>query len=235
MRKISVASTYANDILINDQGQVLERRPGGPMYFIRNALEKTSVPFTTFCCEPLDVEILVTSKGEFGKVPGRPIKRHISELGKEKGTVLVSTLLDEWVIDPENIPEKLCIDLQGYVRSADNFGKKRAWIGSEQFGDKVFCMKGTEEEVNCLPPSVRESQKQRLLIVTKGEKGLDVYCNGRLTELPASPVTGPSDTIGAGDTFFAYFVVNMCKGYSAVVAAQDAMRKVATFLKEKKQ
>lgn len=229
---IHIVSTYANDILLDDQGVVFARHPGGPIRFIERALTDVDVPHQSHSGEDMDVEILVTDKGEFGRVSQQPAPRKLSEIGAPKWAI-VSTVLDEWTIDDAAIPQKLFVDIQGYVRDGGIFVQKRQWSISPQTAQKIYCVKGTEEEITYIPADILESQKQRLLIVTKGADGVDIYHKGKLTTVPAVKVRTLKDTIGAGDTFLAYLAASLYAGLSVPDAGMRAAHKTAEFLRTK--
>ncbi len=57
--EISVLSTWATEILKNDQGEVLSRQDGGPIMFIRDALKNSGVKNRLYFGPRVDVEILI--------------------------------------------------------------------------------------------------------------------------------------------------------------------------------
>jgi sugar/nucleoside kinase (ribokinase family) len=230
---ISVVSSFSEDIIVNDRNEQLKRiRGAGPAYFITNALRDEAIAFDLLADDTTQVEILVTPEGEFGKVPTRsPIKPIDAKLAD---WTIISTILNEWDITSVTVwPSHLFVDLQGYVRNDDDFGKKQRWDDIALFADKIFCLKGTVEEMKYVPAKVREGQKRRLLIITNGSRGLDLYYKGGHTYIPCKRVTGQKNTIGAGDTFMAYFVASMYKGCAPVDAARHASGKTTCFLENK--
>ena len=125
------------------------------------------------------------------------------------------------------------VDIQGYVRNGNDFGKKQVWNEVREIAPNIFCLKGTKEEVNYVPQDVLEYQKNRLLIVTDGSNGLEIFYKGGGFSVPAEKISKPKDTIGAGDTFFGFFVSSMYKGYDPEEAAREASKKTANFLQSK--
>jgi hypothetical protein len=126
LEHISVVSTKATDTLVDPTGRIISEQPGGPMAFIERALQVSDAPYDSFCGDVLDVQILITDSGEFGKVPVIPPSRNLSKLCVSRWTIL-STILDEWAIDELPLPERLFVDLQGYVRDGHDFGRKHVW------------------------------------------------------------------------------------------------------------
>lgn len=120
---IVVATSRATDILLRPDGSIINTSEGGPALFIENALRNSQVPFSMHEGERLTVEIEVHEDGEYGRIS--PVKscRRLNELNIQ-GWCLVSSLLDEWMLDG-NIPDRLFVDIQGYVRDGSAFGSKK--------------------------------------------------------------------------------------------------------------
>jgi sugar/nucleoside kinase (ribokinase family) len=229
----SVLSTFAQDILLRENGEVISRQSGGPILFLERALQASNVPFHLLYGETIDVEILMTDHGEFGRISNPP-KILPFPLEEVADWVVVSTVLKEWELDKiERFQGKVFVDIQGYVRSGQDFGRKQVWQEATDFAEKIFCMKGTRQEVSFLPESVREDQKNRLLIATDGGNGLELFYEGKNFYVPAGEPIKPRDTIGAGDTFFGYFVAAMYKGADPENAAKHATEKTRDFLLKK--
>jgi sugar/nucleoside kinase (ribokinase family) len=75
-----------------------------------------------------------------------------------------------------------------------------------------------------------EKQKQKVLIVTKGDRGVDLYVAGELYSIPPKKVVTGRDTIGAGDTFLASFTSQYLATQNPVGSAHFAMDHVSEFL-----
>jgi hypothetical protein len=231
---VTLVSTYTEDVLVDDFGTTLRSVKGGPAYFISKALEDIEIPVTCVTGDPMTVEILLRTDGEFGRIVDIPkrqtLPRDISDW------VIVSTVLDEWdIINTVAKPKYLCVDLQGFVRDGREFGSKHAWAEAINAISIAYCIKGTKEEISFLPPEAIEQQKQKLLVITDGSEGLDLYFKGTRTHIDGVTIRGLPDTIGAGDTFFGYFVGGMHAGAAPAEAARNAVVKTAEFLQRKKQ
>lgn len=232
LEAISVISSFTEDILLNHKNELLETHDAGPAFFISNALKDDETPFRLISGNSMTVEILITPEGEFGRIPEKPDTQPITASLSE--WTILSTVLNEW--DPQSIrkwPTRLFVDLQGFVRNGNDFGKKQTWKEISSLADNIFCLKGTAEEIKYIPASVLKSQKQRLLLITHGGRGVDVFYKGQHTFVPAKKINGLRNTIGAGDTFLAYFISSMYKGKQPVEAAGYACAKTATFLETK--
>lgn len=231
--RISVLSTYATDKLVRSNGEIISEQPGGPIIFLENALRAAQVPYRLYHGEQIDVEILITDEGEFGKIPhpAKPLPLPVDV----SDWIIISTLLREWNLGGVAFFRgKVFVDIQGYVRNGNDFGKKMIWEEAKEFAKNIFCLKGTREEVSCLPAEVQKDQKEnRLLIATDGRKGLELFYQGEGLHIPTTRVVTPRDTIGAGDTFFGYFVASMYKGSNPEEAARYATDEAIEFLARK--
>lgn len=231
---LDVYSTFARDVLIDASTKQRREQPGGPAFFIERALEAAGASFSMHAGSVVEVEILVTKAGEFGRV--RPIAspEAIPACGSRRA--LVSTLFREW--DPETIADEcdeVYVDAQGFVRAPGSFGKKQAW---ERFdGDwirKVSVLKATEEELGHIPAHGVEDQKRRILLVTKGKAGCTAFVNGRAMDFVPPRVVVSEHTLGAGDTFFATVLAHLVRGVPAdraIALGMDAtVRLLETFV-----
>lgn len=230
---ISLISTLAEDVLINTDGQIISKSKGGPALFVGNALAAEGIAFELFEAPPLRIEILVTPKDECSKTPAPPQQSFISPKILKDYTI-VSTILDEWQFSSGLLlPPRMFVDVQGFVREAQKFGDKKAWKVNQVLADQIFCIKGTAEEIKYLPEAVLERQKQRLLIITRGKDGVEMFYKGKRRHFNINEVKGLKHTIGAGDTFMGHFVAKIYKGAPVVDAARYAILDVVAFLKQK--
>lgn len=229
---VELYSTLAEDTKLRPNGEVISRQEGGPLLFIKNVFDQEGIPYVVHPGLIMGVEILIRDDGEFGKIkpPERIIKATQSD-----NWIVVSTLLDEWDISGiESIDPNVFLDIQGYVRDGSAFGKKKHWAPTAQLQSSILCMKGTSEELEYVPQDIVEKQKESILISTMGENGLDLFWQSNRIHVPANKVQDLPDTVGAGDTFFSYFIAAMFKGDDPVIAATYATQKTAKFLKSKK-
>ncbi len=230
-KKISVFSTYSTDKIIKD-GRVTTNT-GGPLFFIEKALENCSVPYVSHHGETVNVEIKVNKDGEVGRVIGIQNKtKKVEDLNAK--FLLISTIFNEWNLQKIGKSKaKIFVDIQGFVRGVNKFGAKVVWEDSIKYSKQVYCLKGTEEEMNYLPKNVYEDQKNRLLVITKGKKGVEWYLKGKkyLALIPRE-IKSPN-AVGAGDTFFGYFVANIYKGKGIKFSIDNAISKTSEFLESK--
>lgn len=229
---ITVVSSRAVDILLRKDGTVIDKIEGGPAFFIESALRDANVPFRLNEGEQMTVNIEVRKDGEYGKVTPASTRRSLGDIDIN-GWCMVSTLLDEWKIEGD-LPDRLFVDIQGYVRDGTDFGLKQSWPLDRSTTSKIFCLKGTEEEVCYIPDDIIDEQKkERMLVVTQGRRGAAIYYEGNKYSIPARPLNNLPDTVGAGDTFFSYYIAALFNGSNAEDAGYRAIRKTREFLEKK--
>jgi len=112
--------------------------------------------------------------------------------------------------------------------------KKKYWQEKECVNDKIFCMKGTSEEMTYVPESQLKKQKGKMLVVTKGKEGVEAYYKGKNYEFRPRHVIRSKYAIGAGDTFFANFVSRFVKTGDFSGSIEHAMDKTSELLESLK-
>ena len=229
-KQLTILSTYAQDKLVNNK-DVIRTQLGGPALYLKNVFDTEGISFDAPEFPEMEVEILIKPDGEYGKVTNE-VKPQASQFNLMTTPYLViSSILDEF--DLSNIDSykgKVFLDAQGYVRDGQNFGGKKMWVPSTNIAESIFCLKGTEEELMYLPTEFVESQKQKILIETRGAMGCRLFVFGKEYELLPKQVIQTQNTIGAGDTFFAYFIANSIKGIEPADSAFQAMASTSNFL-----
>lgn len=226
---ISIFSTYALDKIIDKDGHLISEQLGGPMFYLKRALEDIDLGFDFFHGETVDVEIKISDKGEIGRIVSFPkiipLPMSISKW------IIVSTIFNEW--DLRTVPKlngKIFVDIQGYIRHGNNFGGKTIWKDIRYYADNIYCLKGTKEEMSYLPKSVYEDQKKRLLIITDGERGVEWFSRGQRYSAMIERNVKSLHTIGVGDTFFGYFVGFLYKRKTLESSMRLAIKNTEKFL-----
>lgn len=229
---ISVVSSFSDDILLDKAGHYLDIKPGGPALFITKVLKDEHIVFKLFSTDKLITEIKLMGDDEFGKLKfsPKPIK---AEKIKLNSWTIVSTINSEWDISRIRKVDYLFLDVQGFVREGRHFGKKKNWPQVTELTDRIYGIKGTAEEISCLPKQFVRHQKKKLLVTTYGVDGAEVFWRGIKYKIKAEPIKGLTDTIGAGDTFFTHFVLGLYHNFHPKEAAEEASRKTAIFLRQK--
>ncbi len=229
--KVTILSTFARDELVNERGGFIGKQEGGPALYIKRALEREKTPFFIMTGSKMKVRILIKRGGEFGKILKKSEPKSIKFSQIETPFLLISSVLDEFSLgDLADFKGKTFLDIQGYVRDGGDFGKKKLWKPRQEIFKSIFCLKGTQEELRKIPAEYRQAQKRKILLVTKGKRGCEVFAFGKRYSIrPSKVITGKS-TIGAGDTFFAYFVSCFMKTKNVLSSAKYAVKKTSEFL-----
>lgn len=200
-------------------------RRGGPGLWIEAELQRLGAQVTAVRPEkPAAVDIDVDDTGEHGRnVAYEPI---ILSSRVQVDAAIVSTVADEFDLVQLNLlPSVVALDVQGYVRAARMVGEPVVIPDTPQ----LAIVKATVEELAYLDSAWVEQQKSRILLVTRGSDGCDVYDGGACFHQPAIKVD-VSSTVGAGDVFLASFLVEWLGSSSAVSAAAFAARRASEFL-----
>ena len=227
---ITVLSTFALDTLIDETGRVLGTQEGGPAYYLKRVFEDEEISYLFVPSPKMGVEILLTDKGEFGRVPNVTPAMRVGFSEFKTPYIVISTILDEFNLS--NISDfkgKAFLDIQGYIRDGKNFGKKKE-LKDIEILDSAFCLKGTQEELRYIPAHFLEDKKIPLVLITRGERGCEVFYQSVRYEVRPEDILKPEHTIGAGDTFFGYFISQFIKREDPLASAQYATKKTSLFL-----
>lgn len=233
METITALSTYVQDVLSKEDGTG-ETRLAGPAYFIEQAFRMGACPHTLIVGKEMRVEIEIRGGKERGRVSGASFSQPLPPVSTPN--LLVSTLWREWETSQlANYSGRVFLDVQGFVRnSAAGFGAKQEWREARELASRLFCLKATTLELTYLPPEVVVEQKnKRCLIVTSGGKGSEVFYQGNYYKFPVELLTSLSDTLGAGDTYFANFIMEFLKSGNPEQAGAVATARVTKFLSNK--
>ncbi|MDE1941068.1 MAG: carbohydrate kinase family protein, partial [Patescibacteria group bacterium] len=98
--------------------------------------------------------------------------------------------------------------------------------------DQVVALKVNRREFQHVHKSIIDLFKNRILLLTKGSDGVELWHHGHRTNIRGHKIS-PTDTLGAGDTFFGSFVVKFLETNNAVRAAKFAVSKAEELLKKK--
>lgn len=235
--KLIIISTFANDTFIDEMNGFLHKQKGGPAFYLTNTFTMEGIQFDLRCPSIVgEAEILIRHEDELGKIVRKPDQLAVPFATISSPFLAVSTLLDEINLDGlPNFNGKIFLDVQGYVRDGDDFGKKKEWRPTAEMMDAIFCLKGTTEELHHIPAYFLEKQKNKILIETKAEAGCTIFTSGKRVDiLPSHQVSG-ADTVGAGDTFFAYFISQYIRSEDVCVSGAYAVEKTIGFLETKRE
>jgi hypothetical protein len=232
--KITILSTFAEDTLINEAGEVIRKQKGGPAFYLIKAFKDEGVDFNLITAPIIDVEILIREGEEYGRIKKKPKSKTIDFSKIKTPFLLISTLLDEF--DLKGISAfkgKIFLDVQGYVRNGRDFGKKKYWKVPKEVAESIFCLKSTKKETRYLPTPFLKSQKQKILLITKGKSGCEIFAFGKKKSIKPPIIVKNTETIGAGDYFFADFLINFSKKQDPFISAKIAVENTTKFLLSK--
>ncbi len=233
VKPLHICSTFTRDLLSDTRTGRSSVHKGGPAFFLKKACEEEGIVSELHVGPKVDVRIHIDEHGEVGTVSECPPN---SLPSIESGSsVIVSTIMQEW--NPEVLAHLGCslyLDVQGFVRAPGVGGTKTLWQEfSGPWTESVRCLKATKEELLFLPKQSVEDQKQRMLIVTHGANGAEVFLNGERSFFVPSKIVLSSNTVGAGDTFFGHVVCEILKGRSVKQTVLNAMNATIRFLEKK--
>ncbi|MCL4353260.1 hypothetical protein M1615_02180 [Patescibacteria group bacterium] len=123
---ISLFSSIAEDLLVDQNRQIIDKITGGPLIFLKQVFEEEKLPLTIFFKEKFKIEIVLTTEGEVGKVSETPSITPFPTI--ENDYTVISTILNEWDLSSiSKYKGKIFLDIQGYVRKEGEFGSKKTW------------------------------------------------------------------------------------------------------------
>ncbi len=231
--QISLAATTSTDYIYNAAMELVSTSSGGPHYFISNALVAEGINFTTACAPHCDVEIIRKDDNEFGRLRGEVMPRTILFEKISAPYVIISSVYNEIKFDTAaEYAGKIILDVQGFVRMRGEFGAKKNWNGPNYLREKLWVVKANEIELKFLDADFIEEQKKRILIITHGSAGCELFFHGEKFELvPLKKINSPH-TVGAGDTLLGYFCAHLIQNNNPLSALQYAMARTTEFLEQ---
>jgi len=227
---IKIYSTFSKDIIFDENKNRTTVNKSGPAFFIEKIFKKYKIKHKLYSGNIIKVEIKITNKGESGKIISDIKENKKIHNIKNNDIIVVSTIGREWILDDKIIsPQaKIFLDIQGYIRTKEKSDK----LFKNNFWDKIYCIKGTEKEINKLPKNIIANQKKKCLIITRGEKGSIIYFKNKKYIIRTKKME-VKNAIGAGDTFFAAFAVHFMKTNNIVKSGTLATNEVGKFLNSK--
>jgi len=228
--KVTILSTFAKDILLDEKGRIFRKQEGGPAFYILKAFKEEDIDFNLITAPLMDVEILIKGGEEFGRIKKKPKPKKIDFSSINTPFLLISTLLNEFDLNGiSSFKGKVFLDLQGYVRNGQDFGKKKYWNIPDEVASSIFCLKGTEKEMRYFPKSFLKSQKQKILLITKGKSGCEIFAFGKKKSIKPPIIVENTEMIGAGDYFFACFLIYFLKTKAPFISGRYATEKTLNF------
>jgi hypothetical protein len=231
-KKITIFSTFAIDKLIDKNRRIIREQKGGPAFYIASALKRENINFNLIKASLVRVEILIKDGEEFGRIRQKNKPKKINFSAINTPLILISTILNDFDLKgASTFKGNIFLDVQGYVRNGIEFGKKKQWKPSKEIASSIFCLKGTEEELSFIPFSLWKEQKQKILLITKGKLGCEIWNKGKKETIkPKKIIKNIENVIGAGDSFFAYFISKFLRTENPFLSAKCAADKTSEFL-----
>ena len=233
-KKITILSTFTEDKIIDESNKSTETQKGGPAFYIANVFKKEKVIFNVIKTPTIKIEIKLEKDGEVGRVRVRPRVKKIDFSKIKSKFLVISTILKEFNLSGiSKYKGKVFLDIQGYVRDGQNLGGKKLFCQNNEVTDSIFCLKGTKEEIGYLQKDFIKTQKKKILIMTKGDKGCEVFILGEKYTIKPRKALKTKNTIGAGDTFLGHFIVYLYKYGDPIKGLRFATEKTSKFLEKK--
>ena len=201
MAKFFIAGCFADNIVMDRDRDTIEKKEGGPAYFIKNVFDELGDEYELAKSKRGIIEIHI----EDGKEKGRfPLACKVTHTPITSKVVLAYAVSNEVCIDKlKGDFNEIYVDSRGFVRDPDNFGGKKDWCVKNV--EKVKVLKTTPLEMQYVPENLLSHiRKNGVLVVFKDEGKISVTEGGNEHEyLLETPSTCAS--IGARETFFAAF------------------------------
>lgn len=231
--KITLISSFAADRLFDQNNNLIREQKGGPAFFVSNVFRKMKTPYSIIPSPKMLVEILLKDGDEFGKIEFRPALK-IDYANIDTPYIFISPILNEFSLkNVDQYKGKIFLDAQGFTREAGELGKKKKWESTNLVENSIFCLKAADYELPYLKKRFLKKQKERILLLTQGAKGCTVYAFGKSFFVKPKRIIKSPDTLGAGDTFFAYFISQYIITKDTYKSASYAVDKTSNFLASK--
>lgn len=223
--KIGIISSVANDRIRHYFSKTSTTVRGGPATWIIRTIENHSYPyFLVTGDKPAEVELLITPDGESGSIQSLPLISLTEPV--EADIFIISTIGQEFDLNKVlDLTGLIALDVQGYVRTR----KSKFLEIPREILLRIDIIKATESEYASFSSELRKILDVKLLIVTKGKRGFDMYQNGNVESISGN-IVAATDTIGAGDTFLTAFVLKFYATRNALLSGQYAQDYVEKFL-----
>lgn len=231
-KNIVIISSFAKDEIANLDTGFTRIKKGGPAFFISNTLRKIGAKPVLITG---DKESLVRITVAGGEEKGEIVYTAPIILSKKMAAdfFIISTIGDEFKLkEIKKLSGAIAVDGQGYVRKYKK--KNGKLIIPREIGEKISILKITDSEALFFDKNFLTSQKKRILLITRGRKGFEVYAFGRKYIYKAEEII-VDNAVGAGDTLFAFFCFSYLHDGDAQRAALDAKIWVENFLRNKRQ
>jgi hypothetical protein len=229
--EVTLVASYTLDRIIYADGESLTQQ-GGPASYIGAVLKQEGVGFEVVPGEEFEVDLKVFEQEVVVQIHVCDQPQPIP-LPLKSEYLIVSPIAGEWPLIDPHYCGRVCMDIQGYVPLCSENDEKREISIPPDFCP--YALKATAEELTYLPADFVEAQKKRILVITKGKKGADLYYRDDFHHFDPPFVVEVIDAIGAGDSFLGFYVAELSRNVDPVAAARSATDKVAFWLRESKR
>ncbi len=220
MEKFYVAGCFADSIIVDRDQDRIEKKEGGPAYFIKNVLEDLGEGYSLAKAKKGIIEVHIQGGKEVGRFPrtssistSTPITSPIILAYSISGEICLDRLKGNF--------EEIYADSRGFVRDPENFGKKREWKLNSF--EKIKVLKTTPAEMEYLPaPLLSHIRKNGVLVVMKDEGKVEVVEQGETKEYSLGDFPA-SESFGMREVFFAAFSSEYSRSRNAGKAAEFAI------------
>lgn len=231
MKSVTLIASRTIDYINNIDKSTKLVLPGGPALYCKQAIEALGWKVHLLTSKrPVTVHITIQDRHE---------KIRIDRIGKialrghlPTRNILLSPILGEFNL--EQIAQMNCsifLDAQGYIR-AKGENLTRCWACAPNMVKNVVALKVNQRESNCVPEKILNLFQSRILLITRGQEGVEVWDHGKRYLVRSHPVE-VADTLGAGDTFFGSFVVAYLQSGDVSSATCLAVQKTEQLLQRK--
>ncbi len=225
-----IASHTVDHIDDRDRGLQIERS-GGPAHYCGTAISSLGYkPAIITGSKPADVFITISDHKEHIRIDQVPTIDLPERLPSRN--IILSPILGEFNLRKLRSRRRaVFLDAQGYIRAPQGCSELD-WQCNLHDLDNVVALKVNRGEFQHVHKSIIDFFKRRILLLTKGPHGGELWYHGRRINICGHKIS-TTDTLGAGDTFFGSFVVKFLETSDAVHAAKFAVSKAEELLKKK--
>jgi hypothetical protein len=226
MGRFYVAGSFADEIIVEKDRNLIEKRPGGPAGFITRVLGELGEEYEVASGKRAICEIHVCSKGEIGRVSEHA---RVSPSPISAQVVLASSIEGEVKLDKlKGDFSEIYVDAQGFVRTPGKFGAKRAWKIRKV--EKVRVLKASASELEYIPKKLLSHVRANGVLILLEEDG-SFLLSDRGAETKYRISDGPLPyKRGMRDALFAAFSTEYAKTQDAKGAMEFAVHYSRKFI-----
>lgn len=224
MGRFYVAGSFADEIIVERDKNLIEKRPGGPAHFISGVLGELGEDYEVASGKKGICEIHLGKEGEIGRVSDYA-KVALSNISAQ--VVIASSSGGELELDSlKGDFSEIYVNAKGFVHDPENFGGKRKWELKNV--EKVAVLHASASELDYVPGELLSHLKSNGVIIVSRKDG-SVLLSDRGTETEYRVSGFPlSCRRGLREALFAAF---SCE-YAKIRDAKRAMEFAVEYSKE---